>query len=230
MQTHIFPVIYGTGLNMHHYHHWFLFRFLRQSRIVSQFYSYNVYTKYRQFWKQVSLKLCVQRIASLIKLEEAIKREWQIHLQKASKQMYFLPARSHPILLLITAKLVIESVSFGRVRIRGSATNFYLCVDKRGRLRARVSLLPFLGFKCKNRTFFFAQTSQWEYRLGNNWQDFWMSCLFRTFLEPELPYNGCSNYVIKSIFVLCFQNTVTMSAKTKESPLMEYVSLRSSLM
>jgi len=35
------------------------------------------------------------------------------------------------------AKLVIESVSFGRVRIRGSATNFYLCVDKRGRLRAR---------------------------------------------------------------------------------------------
>ncbi|KAJ7336581.1 Fibroblast growth factor [Desmophyllum pertusum] len=36
------------------------------------------------------------------------------------------------------AKLVIESVSFGRVRIRGSATDFYLCVDKRGRLRARV--------------------------------------------------------------------------------------------
>lgn len=35
------------------------------------------------------------------------------------------------------AKLIIESVSFGRVHIRGSVTNFYLCVDKRGRLKAR---------------------------------------------------------------------------------------------
>lgn len=35
------------------------------------------------------------------------------------------------------AKLIIESVSFGRVHIRGSVTNYYLCVDKRGRLRAR---------------------------------------------------------------------------------------------
>ncbi|KXJ23075.1 Fibroblast growth factor 8 [Exaiptasia diaphana] len=35
------------------------------------------------------------------------------------------------------AKLIIESDSFGRVRIRGSATNFYLCIDKRQRLRAR---------------------------------------------------------------------------------------------
>ena len=51
------------------------------------------------------------------------------------------------VICLISAKLVIESVSFGRVRIRGSATNFYLCVDKRGRLRARVSLQLFLGFK-----------------------------------------------------------------------------------
>lgn len=130
------------------------------------------------------------------------------------------------VICLITAKLVIESVSFGRVRIRGSATNFYLCVDKRGRLRARVSLQPFLGFKMQKKTthlsshyWGFQQTSQWEYRLGNNWQDFWMSCLFRTFLEPELPYNGCSNYVIKSIFVLCFENTVTIWAKTKESSL-----------
>lgn len=35
------------------------------------------------------------------------------------------------------AKLVIESVNFGRVRIKGSVSNFYLCVDKKGRLRAR---------------------------------------------------------------------------------------------
>lgn len=55
------------------------------------------------------------------------------------------------VICLITAKLVIESVSFGRVRIRGSATNFYLCVDKRGRLRARVSLQPFLGFKMQKK-------------------------------------------------------------------------------
>lgn len=54
----------------------------------------------------------------------------------------------------ITAKLVIESVSFGRVRIRGSATNYYLCVDKRGRLRGRVSLKPFLGSKMQKSHIF----------------------------------------------------------------------------
>lgn len=36
-------------------------------------------------------------------------------------------------------------------------------------------------------------------------------------MEPEPAYNGYSNYVIKSIFVLCFENTVTMCSKTKES-------------
>nr|ABJ88945.1 fibroblast growth factor 8a [Nematostella vectensis] len=35
------------------------------------------------------------------------------------------------------AKLIIESDGFGRVRIRGAETKFYLCMDKRRRLRAR---------------------------------------------------------------------------------------------
>ena len=43
--------------------------------------------------------------------------------------------------LLFSAKLVVESISFGRVRIRGTATDYFLCVDKKGRLRARVSRL-----------------------------------------------------------------------------------------
>lgn len=65
--------------------------------------------------------------------------------KEAYKLTYFLQACSHLVsFVFITAKLVIESVSFGLVRIRGSATNFYLCVDKRGRLRARVSLESFL--------------------------------------------------------------------------------------
>ncbi|KAK3750977.1 hypothetical protein QZH41_009132 [Actinostola sp. cb2023] len=37
------------------------------------------------------------------------------------------------------AKLIIEADSFGRVQIRGAATNYYLCIDKRKRLRARLS-------------------------------------------------------------------------------------------
>ncbi|XP_031555139.1 fibroblast growth factor 8-like [Actinia tenebrosa] len=36
------------------------------------------------------------------------------------------------------AKIIIESDNFGRVRIRGAATNYYLCIDKRGQIRARV--------------------------------------------------------------------------------------------
>ena len=131
------------------------------------------------------------------------------------KQTYSLKKCSHLIFffffVFVTAKLVIESVSFGLVRIRGSATDFYLCVDKRGRLRARVSLTPFLGTTTKCIALFF-HASLWK--TWTNGKSF--KChVCSTFLEPEPAYNGYSNYVIKSIFVLCFENTVTLFSLNK---------------
>lgn len=62
--------------------------------------------------------------------------------------------------------------------------------------------------------------SQWQQGVGNK---FWMSCLLRTYSEPELAYNGYSNYynrysnyVIKSIFASCFEKKTLSKSVLKQ--------------
>lgn len=58
-----------------------------------------------------------------------------------------VPALSHPLsdlppslpLLLSPAKLIVETDTFGsRVRIKGAATGFYICMNKKGKLIGKV--------------------------------------------------------------------------------------------
>lgn len=58
-----------------------------------------------------------------------------------------MPALSHPLsdlppslpLLLSAAKLIVETDTFGsRVRIKGAATGFYICMNKKGKLIGKV--------------------------------------------------------------------------------------------